>query len=465
MGNPFERGAGDADNVRFSPAGADQPEGVNPRGRNATNGGRMRDLRRRPPRGDACDSAGVRSQPARFWVTDSVIAAAFAAAGQLGLRLRDGGGEVGHASLAVSTLAVAFMAAPLVIRRAAPFSSLCLVSLAVGLPRLFADVTIPMWGGFGALVFALYSFSRHATRPLDRYALVAPAITLAMLTLEIQGFASLSEYTFSIPILLLAWLIGQGLRRWESNSARLREHLDDRAATEQVRAASAVADERARIARELHDVVAHSISVMVVQAGSARLRLRTDPAASEDALRSVEQTGRQALTEMCRMLGVLRADDRGLALVPQPGLRGLEQLVDQMRGAGLAVEARVEGAPATLPLGLDLSAYRIIQEALTNALKHAGQTSATVRVAYQPDRLVLDIVNEAGACPARRPSGGGLDGGGAAGNERAQVNGGHGIVGMRERAALFGGSLRAEPVPGGGYQVRAAMPLTAQDRT
>jgi signal transduction histidine kinase len=401
----------------------------------------------------------VRSQPARFWISDSVIAVVFAAAGQLGLRFRDGGGEVGHASLAVSALAVAFMAAPLVIRRAAPFSSLCLVSLAVGLPRLFADVTIPLWGGFGALVFALYSCSRHAARPLDRYALLPPAITLALLTLEIRGFASLSEYTFSVPILVVAWLIGQGLRRWESNSARLREHLADVTATEQVRAASAVADERARIARELHDVVAHSISVMVVQAGSARLRLRTDPATSEDALRSVERTGRQALTEMRRMLGVLRADDQGLALVPQPGLRGLEQLLDQMRGAGLAVEARVDGAPATLPLGLDLSAYRIIQEALTNALKHAGQTSATVRVAYQPDRLVLDIVNEAGAVTADRGNGG------AGSNGRGRGNGGHGIVGMRERAALFGGSLRAEPTPGGGYQVRAAMPLTAQDRT
>jgi signal transduction histidine kinase len=156
---------------------------------------------------------------------------------------------------------------------------------------------------------------------------------------------------------------------------------------------------------------------------------------------------------------VLRADDQGLALVPQPGLRGLEQLLDQMRGAGLAVEARVDGAPATLPLGLDLSAYRIIQEALTNALKHAGQTSATVRVAYQPDRLVLDIVNEAGAVTADRGNGG------AGSNGRGRGNGGHGIVGMRERAALFGGSLRAEPTPGGGYQVRAAMPLTAQDRT
>jgi signal transduction histidine kinase len=268
-----------------------------------------------------------------------------------------------------------------------------------------------------------------------------------MLTLEIKGFGSWSEYTFSVPVFVLAWLIGQGLRRWESRSTLLREHLDDVAATEQARAASAVADERARIARELHDVVAHSISVMVVQAGSARLRLRTDPSMSEQALRSVEQTGRQALAEMRRMLGVLRTDDQGLALRPQPSLRGLDQLLDQMRGAGLTVEARVEGMQVMLPPGLDLTAYRIIQEALTNTLKHAGHTCAAVRVAYQPDRLILDITNQPGTVP------------------RSRVNGGHGIIGMRERAALFGGSLTAEPQPGGGYQVQAAIPLPSPGKT
>jgi signal transduction histidine kinase len=193
--------------------------------------------------------------------------------------------------------------------------------------------------------------------------------------------------------------------------------------------------------------VAHSISVMVVQAGSARLRLRTDPSASELALHSVEQTGRQALAEMRRMLGVLRTDDQGLSLGPQPTLRGLDQLLDQMRDAGLTVEARTDGAPVTLPPGLDLSAYRIVQEALTNALKHAGHTSATVRVSYQPGRLLLDITNAPGTA---RPG---------------RVNGGHGIIGMRERTALFGGTVKAEPQPDGGYQVRAALPLPSQDKT
>ena len=202
---------------------------------------------------------------------------------------------------------------------------------------------------------------------------------MSMLSLEIRGFASWSEYSFSVPVFVVAWLAGQVMRRWERRSAVLREHLDDVTATEQARAAAAVADERARIARELHDVVAHSISVMVIQAGSARLRLRDDPSTSEQALHSVEQTGRQALTEMRRMLGVLRSDDQDLALMPQPGLRGLDQLLDQMRAAGLTVEAAVEGVPAMLPPGLDLSAYRIVQEALNNALKHAGRTCATVR--------------------------------------------------------------------------------------
>jgi len=388
----------------------------------------------------------------RFWVTDCVIAAAFAAVGQLGLHFHDGSGEIGHASLTVSAFTVALISPPLVFRRAAPFTSVWLVALAIAVQRLIADVTIPLWGGVGAMVFAIYSSSRHARRPLDRYALLAPAFALAALSAEISGFASWSEYTFSVPIFLLAWLTGQGLRRWEGHSALLRQHLDELTATEQVRAASAVADERARIARELHDVVAHSISVMVVQAGSARLRLRADPSASEQALRSVEQTGRQALVEMRRMLGVLRTDEKGLGLTPQPTLRGLDQLLDQVRGAGLTVEASVEGAPVPLPPGLDLSAYRIIQEALTNALKHAGHTSAIVRVVYQPDRLVLDIANQPASSPRSRVNGG------------YGIIGGHGIIGMRERAALFGGSLKAEPAPGGGYNVQAAIPLPSPEK-
>lgn len=234
----------------------------------------------------------------RFWVTDGVIAAAFATAGQLELHHNDGSGWVGHASLAVSAPFVAAMAAPLVFRRAAPFAGLCLVAAAVALPRLFADVTLPLWGGFAAFVFAVYSCSRHAGRPLDRYALLAPAVTGTLLSFEIRGFASWSEYSFSVPVFVVAWLAGQLMRRWEHRSAVLRERLDDVTATEQARAAAAVADERARIARELHDVVAHSISVMVIQAGSARLRLRDDPSTSEQALLSIEQTGRQALAEM-----------------------------------------------------------------------------------------------------------------------------------------------------------------------
>lgn len=383
----------------------------------------------------------------RSWVTDGLIATAFMTVGQVELHHNDSSGWIGHASLAVSAPSVAAMAAPLVLRRAAPFTALCLVAAAVALPRLFADVTLPLWGGFAAFVFAVYSCSRHAGRPLDRYALLAPAFTLVMLSLEIRGFASWSEYSFSVPVFVVAWLSGQLMRRWEHRSAVLREHLDDVTATEQARAAAAVADERARIARELHDVVAHSISVMVIQAGSARLRLHDDLSASEQALHSVEQTGRQALAEMRLMLGVLRSDDQDLALMPQPGLRGLDQLLDQMRDAGLTVEGHVEGVPVTLSPALDLSAYRIVQEALNNALKHAGDTSATVRVAYQPDLLLLDVTNQPGTPPGGR------------------VNGGHGIIGMRERAALFGGSLKAEPQPFGGFKVQAAIPLPSQGRT
>jgi signal transduction histidine kinase len=202
-----------------------------------------------------------------------------------------------------------------------------------------------------------------------------------------------------------------------------------------------VATERATIARELHDVVAHHMSVMVVQAGAARAVAATDPAAAAEALRQVEASGRTGLAEMRRLLEVLKAEGDGNGRSPQPGLAHLDELLDAMRASGLRVEAVIEGSPRRLPPGVDLSSYRIVQEALTNVLRHAGGASARVVVRYEPDAVELEIADD-GAGPPEDP----------------EATGGHGLIGMRERVQLFGGELEAGPRPGGGFRVRARLP-------
>ena len=385
--------------------------------------------------------AGMARLSTHEWIVDAALAGAFVTAGQLGLHLHDGGFS-GNAPAAVTAVADAAIAVPLLWRRRWPLAALVAVSVALVLPRAVGEIALPLWGGLGSLVFALYSASRWAARPRDALALVAPAVVLVALGLEIPHFSQPGEYAFSVPLCLIGWLIGQGMRRWHQMSQLLRGHLDELEQTEAARAAAAVVDERARIARELHDVVAHAVSVMVVQSGSARLRLRSDPVASEEALRSVEATGRQALVEMRHMLGLLRSDGAGPELAPQPSMRGVGALVDAMRAAGHDVELRTEGVPVALPPGLDLSAYRIVQEALTNAVRHAGPVPVRAQVSWGRDALEIEVINAAAAPP------------------RARADGpGHGLIGMRERCELFGGSLSAGKTADGGFRVRARLLL------
>ncbi len=378
----------------------------------------------------------------REWLVDTALAGAFLVVGQVGLHLGDGSGFSGTAPAAVTAVVDAAIAVPLVWRRRYPLGSLVAVAAVMVAPRAFGQIALPLWGGLGCLVFALYSASRWAARPKDTLALVVPALVLVALGVEIPHFSAPGEYAFSVPVILLGWLIGQGMRRWSQMSLLLRRHLDEMEQTEAARHSAAVVDERARIARELHDVVAHAVSVMVVQSGSARLKLRSDPAASEEALRSVEQTGRQALVEMRHMLGLLRSDNGGPALAPQPSMRGLAALVDSMRSAGHDVELRTGGVPVGLPPGMDLSAYRIVQEALTNAVRHAGAVPVRARVTWGSRALELEVVNARPVAPVPRPDGSG-----------------HGLVGMRERCELFGGTLTVGRTPDGGFRVHARLPL------
>ena len=238
-----------------------------------------------------------------------------------------------------------------------------------------------------------------------------------------------------------AWLVGHDLRRRRRQVVGLRDHAAMLEREREEKARAAVAEERGRIARELHDVVAHSVSVMVVQA-QAGPRLIDRPRDATAAFQSIEASGREALVELRRLLGVLRTADEQLAIGPQPGLGSLDSLVEQVREAGLPVELRIEGDRVQLPPGVDLSAYRIVQEALTNTLKHAGSAEAVVSIRYRASLLELEIKDNGAGGPA-------------------SVNGsGQGLIGMRERVALYGGELKAgrrDDTPG--YAVRARLPL------
>ncbi|HET7567741.1 MAG TPA: histidine kinase [Gaiellaceae bacterium] len=260
------------------------------------------------------------------------------------------------------------------------------------------------------------------------------AIQLAQANGERYGVA---DRLFVALFVVAPWIVGRALhgRTLEAAEQAARAEALER---EQERA---VEEERGRIARELHDVVAHSLGVIVVQAGAGERVAAQSPERALAALRSIQEIGRQALGEMSRLVGVLREGGEEIGLEPQPGLERLEELLEQTRLAGLAVELTVAGEPARLPPGADLSAYRIVQEALTNARKHGGE-SAAVSLRYDQDRLAIEVVDPGGG-PGRNGGGGG----------------GHGLIGMRERAALYGGTLEAGRREDGGFAVRATIPL------
>jgi signal transduction histidine kinase len=251
---------------------------------------------------------------------------------------------------------------------------------------------------------------------------------------------SAGELVFTPILFALGWLVGFALRE-RTTQAEAAEARASQAEREREAAARiAVAEERARIARELHDIVAHAVSVMVLQVGAVRHRLPDELADDRDALRDVERTGRAALTEMRRLLGAMRSDREELELTPQPGLGSLEPLLDEIRRAGLAVELRVEGNPVPLPNAIDLSAYRIVQEGLTNALKHANANHADVLVCYRHDELQIDVRD---------------DGHGPSTSDGL----GHGLVGIRERVKLYGGQMNAGAANGRGFILSTRLPL------
>ena len=328
-------------------------------------------------------------------------------------------------------------------RRRLPFAAI-LVGFAAGVIAAAAGVSqhepfSPIFGVFvGLYSLALYASPHRAIVGLV-YAISAAYVQIGLAIHYGESYGG-TDFGFIAVLLLAPWFVGKAMRGRAARIDVLALRAEKAEREREQRAREAAREERVRIARELHDVIAHSVSVMVVQAGAAEEVLRQAPERAVEPIRAVQETGRQALAEMARLLGILRRDAEELGLAPQPGLDDLETLIEQTRRAGLPVELHVEGAPRPVPLGADLSAYRIVQEALTNARKHAGEAHATVTVRYDAEALELEIAD---------------DGTGAGGGD----GGGHGLVGMRERVALFGGQLQAGPRAAGGFRVHARLPL------
>jgi signal transduction histidine kinase len=339
---------------------------------------------------------------------------------------------------------------PLLFRRRLPFAAPALVFAGVAGVSLISPASVTEGATFAMLGLVLACWAAGAQRE-GQQALAGAALGLAAFAVIVQARPG-SGTTMRVggaEADIVSWLvIGIGLplgafalRRREQRATALQGEAERLARGREEQARAAVAAERARIARDLHDVIAHSVSVMTVQGGAARLLLEQDARRARESLLAVEETGHQAMAEMRRLLGLVHAEDDSPALAPQPGLADLEALVEQLERAGLPVALRVDGAPQTLAPGVGLAVYRIVQEALTNALKHAGPARAWVTVHYEPDALVLEIADDGRGVAS-------VDGGG-----------GHGLVGMRERVALYGGELAAGPRADGGFAVRARLPL------
>ena len=312
----------------------------------------------------------------------------------------------------------------------------------------FDEVPMPSIA-FATAVFAAYSavaYSGYRYLAIGVVAAVTVAVTATFGNTLPQFPDRFTALLAIAPAVAAALGIRELRRRLTDSAARLRR------ATEEYEAAAvrAIEAERARIAGELHDVVTHNVSVMVVQAGAARMAVTSSPDEATDALRAVEQSGRTAIAELRTLLGVLSPAGADVALRPQPGLGELDDLISRLAAAGLSVDLQVQGTPRPLPPGADLAAYRVVQEALTNVLRHAGRAATSV-IVHWGEKLVITVSNT-GGLSARASTVGGL-------SARPGTEPGRGLLGLAERLSLYGGELAAGPRPGGGWQVRAEMPV------
>jgi len=349
------------------------------------------------------------------------------------------------AYLAVTLL----MLGPLPFRRYHPLGTSYLI-LAGGFLQLFSHGGInglPVRMSDFALAIALYTLVANTNRKTGLiYLGWLLAGTLLWGIFQVGEIQAVFLVFLVFVIFGFSWAMGEFIGARRAYQREMEQRLVLLETERDQQAKIAVGEERSRIARELHDVVAHAVSVMIVHADGAAYTIRSQPEVAENAVRTIADTGRQALTEMRRLLGVLRSDDAETQWAPQPDARGVVELAENTRAAGVPVRLEITGDVDDLPVGVGLSVYRIVQEALTNTIKHAGAgTTATVRMARLQEELRLEVTDNGFGTP----------------HDVVKVSGGNGLIGMRERAAVLGGEFEAGPNPGGGWRVRATFPLAA----
>jgi signal transduction histidine kinase len=393
-------------------------------------------------------ASGSRRLPASAWVFDSALALVAASLPMAVFASMPVPSGVPVGVLAVGYALVLLHTLPLAARRRFPGTvlAICVASgLAIGALFLPPEFLGP------AILVAVYSVAAYGSRWVALAGLAAAELGLAAVQL-IQGrFGEPAAWVQFALIIGAAWLLGYFVGDRHVYAARLEERTAELEQAREELARRAVAEERLRLARELHDVVAHSMSVIAVQSGVGAHVAESRPEEVGKALSAIEATSRATLEELRRLLGVLRQDSESQAsLAPVPGLADLDSLLGEVAKAGLAVRLRVEGTPSPLPVGVDLSAYRIVQEALTNVVKHAGPAQAQVTIGYRDQDVTVEVTDDGRGAAA-------LAGDGRGGT-------GHGLVGMRERVAAFGGDLETGPRPGGGFRVAARLPLAAERR-
>jgi len=379
----------------------------------------------------------------RYWFDLAIVGMSILAAVEVAFRLDEGTNHHLHGTTWLMATWAAAMVLPLLARRRFPFGAPAAV-FAVGVAGSLWNGTLATYttGNFLGVLTATFLFGLLFERersPIG-FGIALGAASLVVHNDPRQGFGGFAWIGVSFSV---AWLAGLALGSQLKTAASAIERAEMLELGREAEARAAVAEERARIARELHDIVGHSVSVMTVQASAVRRLLRDDQEREREALITVEETGRAALAEMRRLVGVLRRAEETPALVPQPSLEHVEKLVEQTREAGLPTRLTIEGDAAPLPAGIDLTAYRVVQEGLTNALKHARASQAEVHVRYANGTVEL-VVRDDG-------NGNGTGDGG-----------GHGLVGMRERVAVVGGELAAGPRPNGGYELRARLPVAPE---
>ena len=398
------------------------------------------------PRGNGSTVTGVsriRFYTRRYGFDALIVIAAVEAA--LEVALRHDSIRAPRTSLWFAVPAIALVVVPLLGRRRFPFAAPVSVWL-LGAALSFVDGRLLSFSA-AALVagmVAAFLLGNLADAVQSRLGLAVVVSGAAIIVYNDPNHAP-ADFIFTPVLFAIAWLAGFALRQRAAQAEAAEERALHAEREREAAARIAVAEERARIARELHDIVAHAVSVMVLQVGAVRHQLPETLAEETIALKGVEQTGRAALSEMRRLLGAMRHEGQDVALAPQPGLDSLDSLREEVGRAGLLVGLHLDGEPFELPRAIDLSAYRIIQEGLTNALKHAGASHADVTVRYGCDELLIEIRD---------------DGCGAVTTDGL----GHGLVGVRERVKIYGGEMSAGTAVGGGFILRTRLPVSGERR-